>query len=125
VINFKLKLDKNLPLVNLDRVQFRRALHNIIKNAIESSRAKPSPGEILVETSIVDENQKTIQIKIKDWGEGMEAEVVEKIFEPYYSTKQRGMGLGLAIVKKIIDDHNATIDYKSFPGKGTEVIIVL
>lgn len=119
-ITIKLDLDKYLPTLDLDRDHIRRAIHNLIKNSIEASKPGSS---IFIETKkIIEENRKA-KIEIRDHGTGMKSEVLTKIFEPYFTTKQRGMGLGLAIVKRIIEDHNGQIDIKSTFGKGTQVTI--
>lgn len=116
----KLELDGSLPPISLDREQMRRALHNIIKNSIEASERGRS---IFVQTKRADKENRTVQIIIRDQGAGMTPEVLSKIFEPYFTTKNRGMGLGLSIVKRIIEDHNGEILFQSAPGKGTEVVI--
>jgi signal transduction histidine kinase len=63
-----------------------------------------------------------INIVIKDNGSGIPNDIIDKIFDPFVTTKQRGAGLGLAISKKIIDDHGGSISVKSEPGKGTEFV---
>lgn len=119
-ISIKLELDPNFPPLELDRDHIRRALHNLIKNSIEASK----PGSaIFIETKKLTENDRKCKIEIRDQGIGMKPEVLEKIFEPYFTTKQRGMGLGLSIVQRIIEDHNGEIKIISTPGKGTQVII--
>ncbi len=119
-ISVKLNLDRSFPSLELDRDHIRRALHNLINNAIEAS----TPGSsIFIETKRLDEDRRKAKIEIRDQGAGMKPEVLSKIFEPYFTTKQRGMGLGLAIVKRIIEDHDGEIEIKSTPGKGTQVTI--
>jgi two-component system, NtrC family, nitrogen regulation sensor histidine kinase NtrY len=121
----RLNLDEQLPPVNLDRSQVRRALHNLIKNSIEASEGLDSITEILVESTAAEKEHYSVKIKIQDFGSGIDPETLNKIFEPYYTTKKRGMGLGLSIVKRIIEDHNGTIDFSSRQGKGTCVEIYL
>jgi len=119
-ISIKLDLDPGVPSLDLDRDHIRRALHNLIKNSIEASR----PGSaVFIETKAMTENDHNAKIEIRDHGTGMKSEVLAKIFEPYFTTKQRGMGLGLSIVRRIIEDHNGEIEIKSTPGKGTQVTI--
>ncbi len=115
-------LDTSCPMLNLDRQQIRRALHNLIKNSIEASRVG---SEIIIETHKIDADDHTAKIIIKDHGAGIPPEILNRIFEPYYTTKPRGMGLGLAIVKRIIEDHHGRIEINSTPGQGTEVTIYL
>ena len=121
-IILKLNLDETIPLLSLDRDQVRRALHNIIKNSIEASERG---GSIYIQTEHVEEGNQKIRIEIRDQGKGIESEILAKIFEPYFTTKSRGMGLGLSIVKRIIEDHNGKILIESTPKKGTLVTIYL
>ncbi len=119
-ISIKLNLDSNFPLLDLDRDHIRRAFHNLIKNSIEASQPGSS---VFIETRVTKEKERKGQIEIRDHGTGMKSEILSKIFEPYFTTKQRGMGLGLSIVKRIIEDHDGEIDIKSTFGKGTQVTI--
>jgi two-component system nitrogen regulation sensor histidine kinase NtrY len=119
-ISIKLDLDPDFPPLALDRDHIRRALHNLVKNSIEASQ----PGStVFIETKILKVKEHVGQIEIRDYGTGMRSEVLSRIFEPYFTTKQRGMGLGLSIVKRIIEDHNGEIEIKSTFGKGTVVTI--
>lgn len=120
-----MNLDETLPPINLDRLQFRRALNNIIKNAIEAGEGKSVGNEIFIKTQPTTDSNKSIKISIRDHGKGMEPAMLVKIFEPYFTTKKRGMGLGLSIVKRIIEDHGGQIEYNSQPGKGTRVTIFI
>ncbi|MDZ7318423.1 MAG: ATP-binding protein [candidate division KSB1 bacterium] len=121
-VKLKLNLADNLPLIPVDRDQFRRALHNIIKNGIEASDRGST---ILITSERVEQNFRKIRIEIQDHGCGMDGELLSKIFEPYFTTKTRGMGLGLSIVKRIVEDHQGEIQIDSKPGQGTRVVIYL
>ena len=66
-----------------------------------------------------------VKIEFEDNGEGIPAEVVEEVFEYYYSTKRSGTGLGLAIAKQIIEAHNGTVYINSDAGKGTTIFLEL
>lgn len=116
-----LKLDGNLPKIHLDEQQIRRVLKNLFKNSLESI-AEKGRGKISVQT-VLQEN--SILLQFKDTGRGIENEVLQRIFEPHYSTKKHGMGLGLAIVQRIIHEHGGTIKVESKVGQGTTFIIVL
>ena len=70
-------------------------------------------------------DKKNYQIDIIDQGEGIKSENLNKIFEPYFSTKRSGVGLGLAIVKKIVKEHGGEINVSSEPSKGTIFSIIL
>ncbi|HDQ00350.1 MAG TPA: HAMP domain-containing protein [bacterium] len=122
---FRLNLDKNLPIVNCDPMQLRRAFQNIIKNAIEANKEAATKQPITINTSRQEHQTELVKIDIIDKGKGMDEQVLSNIFEPYFTTKARGMGLGMAIVKRIIEDHNGDIEISSQPGQGTRVTMYL
>ncbi|HWB86893.1 MAG TPA: ATP-binding protein [Bryobacteraceae bacterium] len=95
-----------LPAVNLDRGQFQRVVVNLVDNAAEAMQ------ESLVKNLYIGTQQgaaDTVELVIADSGAGVSAEDKEKLFLPYFSTKNRGTGLGLAIVSRIVAEHNAQI----------------
>lgn len=102
-----------------DRGKIKVALRNILINAIEAIKG---PGR--VEVNLKETNEELV-VEIKDNGCGIPPEMVERIFEPYFSTKEKGTGLGLAICKRILEEHNGSIRLESQPGKGTRVTITL
>ncbi len=93
------------------------ALIHVIRNAIE---ATPVGGEIRIQTGI---DNGRLFVSIKDTGRGIPKEVMAHIFEPFYSTKERGTGLGLPYVRQIVREHRGRIEIRSDPGKGTEVVM--
>jgi nitrogen fixation/metabolism regulation signal transduction histidine kinase len=113
----------NLPDVEVESVvdhdHLKRALINLIDNALAAQNGK---GSISLTLKIANE---VILISVADQGQGIEKEHINKIFEPYFSTKKSGVGLGLAIVKKIIEEHNGDITLESSPGSGTTFLIRL
>ncbi|MDZ7331477.1 MAG: ATP-binding protein [candidate division KSB1 bacterium] len=121
-MRIKLSLDETCPKILLDRQQIRRALHNLIKNSIEASKVG---SEIIIETHHIAAGGYSVKIVIKDHGTGIPPEMQNRIFEPYFTTKPRGMGLGLSIVKRIIEDHHGHIEITSIQGQGTEVSVYL
>jgi len=105
----ELSLEKNLPCVRGDPVRIRQVLHNMIKNALEAIDPN-TPGKMSVQTRFVHENHHHhVEILLRDNGPGILPEQVDRVFEPYVTTKTKGTGLGLAIVKKIIEEHGGTI----------------
>ncbi len=118
-IKFIEEYDKNIPSLSLDKFQIKRVLKNIIDNSIESFLKK---GKITIST-MFNKSENSVLLIIEDNGKGMEKDEREKIFLPYFSTKEIGMGLGMAIVEKIISDHNGEIEVFSQPYKGTKVQI--
>ena len=94
-------------------IQLEQALLNLLLNAVE---ATPAGGAIAVRTY---EELGKVRIELRDSGPGIPAEDLERIFEPFYSTKARGSGLGLGITRRIVRDHNGIIEVASQPGQGT------
>lgn len=121
-IKIEMRLAAEIPPVDADRDQMKRCLNNLLKNSIEASR---ETGKITVITREVRSGGNCIEIEIRDNGAGMDEATLEKIFEPYFTTKERGTGLGLAIVRKIIEDHHGEIRMQSKKGVGTRVTIRL
>jgi two-component system nitrogen regulation sensor histidine kinase NtrY len=110
-----------LPRVSIDPEQIRRVIHNLVDNAIE---AMDRHGVIDIETRH-DAKNNLVRIVVADNGPGIPAAEREKLFLPYYSTKQRGSGLGLAIVRRIVAEHGGSIDVTDNQPRGTRFAIEL
>lgn len=106
----------------IDSENLKRVLINILSNSVQSMQENNQGGNIVVRTSSSFEN---FSIRIDDQGKGIQPEILERIFEPLFSTKTFGVGLGLVIVKNIIDQHGGTIKIDSIPGKGTTISLIL
>lgn len=104
-------------VVNVDANKLRHVFLNIIKNGIE---AMGGGGTLMVATF---RQQDRFAIEISDTGCGIEDKDLGKIFEPFYSSKEKGAGLGLAVAQSIITEHGGTISAKSTPGAGTTFTI--
>ena len=102
-----------------DQAKLKVALRNLLTNAIESIQGK---GEIRVRVA---RRPERLIFEVEDTGCGIEKEILDRIFEPYFSTKDVGTGLGLPIAKKIIEDHGGTLQVRSEPRKGTKITIDL
>lgn len=102
-----------------DRAKLKIVLRNLLTNAIEAIRGK---GEIVLRLAGRTDD---FVLEIKDTGSGIDKEILDRIFEPYFSTKDVGTGLGLPISKKIVEDHGGEIQIESAPNKGTAVTIRL
>ena len=118
-IEVALALSPDLPLVTADPEQIRRALRNLVLNALD---VMPKGGRLTVSTQAADGK---VAIEVSDTGEGLTPEECERLFTPYYTTKQHGTGLGLAIVQSVVSDHKGTISVRSQPGQGTTFRIEL
>ena len=108
--------------VYADKGLLRQALINILLNSVQ---AMPDGGNITVEIKYSEVMPSAIEILIRDNGPGMDNETKSKIFEPFFSTKDRGTGLGLSITSGIIAAHEGSIDVISRPGAGTEFKVSL
>ncbi len=120
-ICFNLDISEDMVKLNLDRQQIKQAMINLLDNAIAAMKRK---GEISI-SLIHDKILKTVKIVVADTGPGISPKDKAHLFEPYFSTKKRGMGLGLTIVSTIIADHKGTIQVQDNHPKGTKFIIEL
>ena len=120
-ILFDIDLDKGLPDFKFDPDQIRRVLLNLIDNAVAASQKENEP-KIKVQTKF-ELDLRIARLSVMDNGEGIPAADRQRVFEPYYSTKESGTGLGLAIVKRIVEDHNGFIRATSNEPRGTKMVI--
>jgi nitrogen fixation/metabolism regulation signal transduction histidine kinase len=115
----QLTLDDRLGKVPADPELLHRALANLVLNAID---AMPRGGTLTLGTRVSGEN---VCLEVSDTGSGLSKEECERLFTPYYTTKEHGTGLGLAIVQSVVSDHQGRIAVKSAPGQGTTFVIEL
>ena len=121
-IRVKLDLCPNLPQVDLDPDQFKRVIINLVDNAAEAMEDSLAR-EMRISTA--DLREEAVEITLADTGHGVTPELKEKLFLPYFSTRQRGTGLGLAIVSRIITEHNGSIRVEENRPVGSRFIIEL
>jgi nitrogen fixation/metabolism regulation signal transduction histidine kinase len=112
----------DLPLVLADPESMKRALGNLIDNAVEAMQGALLR-EICLETSLLDSG--LIELTVADTGSGLTDDMRERLFLPYFSTKQRGTGLGLAIAAKIVQEHGGTIRAEKNEPAGARFIVEL
>ena len=113
------RFEQYLPTIMADADMLYQAFLNILINAMQ---AMPEGGEISVQTK---SNNKSIAIFFEDEGEGISDDQLEKIWTPFYTTKDKGTGLGLGIVKSIIKAHNGEVYLKNRPQGGARVGVTL
>lgn len=123
-VDINIKSDNHIPLLMIDREQIKSCLLNIIINAVQ---AMPGGGAITVEIRLEGGpgNPQTVKISVSDTGHGIPAVELDRIFEPYFTTKEAGIGLGLPLAKNLIEGHGGSIEVKSTVGAGTEVTLGL
>jgi two-component system, sporulation sensor kinase E len=113
------KLSSRAPTIPIDPGQIKQVLVNLIKNAMQ---AMTKGGVLTLRTSTATEG---VLLSVEDTGGGIPTEQLNRIFEPFYTTKKKGSGLGLMIVQRIVSDHDGRIELESHVGKGTSFRIWL
>ena len=121
-ISFALEKLGDMPALRLDRDQFRQVIINLIENSVYAIGSEQ--GEISIRLSF-DATLKIARLECADTGHGIALENRQKIFEPYYTTKERGAGLGLAIVSSIVADHNGFVRVRANEPRGTVFTVEL
>lgn len=122
-VSVEVAVAPGLPEVPADEAQLRQALINLVRNAREAMSGQPA-GSKRLSLSVAGGEQQ-VQIAIRDSGPGIVEADQAKIFDPFFSTKERGTGLGLALVQQIVVDHGGQITVDSPPDRGTTFTITL
>ena len=107
-------------MINCEENQLKQVFINIMKNSLDAISAN---GEISIQTKLLSDNQ--VLIRFSDNGCGISQELLPRLGEPFYTTKEKGTGLGLLVSNKIIKDHQGSINITSEIKKGTIVDIIL
>jgi PAS domain S-box-containing protein len=123
---------RNLPAILGDSEHLYRAFLNLVANAVESMGPR---GQLTLRTERTEEREwlssspraprRGVKLEIEDTGTGISPAATDKIFNPFFTTKDGGTGLGLALVHKIIEDHEGSITFRSSPGQGTTFRVLL
>jgi two-component system sensor histidine kinase HydH len=100
------------PVVEGDAAALKELITNLVLNALEACRGG---GEVIVRTARTGAD---VELSVFDSGQGIRPEVLPRLFEPYFTTKDRGSGLGLAISRRIAEDHGASLTLANAPGGG-------
>jgi len=118
-ITLQAKFPTDLPLIKMDPERLTQAFINIMKNGME---AMDQGGILYIKIKSIKEG---VEVIISDSGPGIPPEQMEKIFNYYYTTKEKGVGLGLPIAHRIIESHGGQLKIESRVGSGTEVTVTL
>ncbi|MBZ2172142.1 two-component system sensor histidine kinase NtrB [Nitratidesulfovibrio sp. SRB-5] len=118
-ITVDMQLAPDIPKAHGDGEMLKQCLINLVKNAQE---AMPEGGRLTVRTGM---NQQHVHIAVADTGVGIPPELHDKIFSPFFSTKEKGAGIGLAMSRKIIEEMGGRVDLQSQVGKGTTITLHL
>ena len=115
--------EQDLPTITVDVVQIQQVALNLIRNAMEATAAcGRHDHSVLVKTS---RRQRRVLVEVIDWGEGVPDELETKLFDPFFSTKPKGMGVGLSICQSIIQAHGGEIGYHNNPQGGAVFYFLL
>jgi PAS domain S-box-containing protein len=120
-ILFEDHLDKTISPIHGDSERLYRAFSNLVINAIQ---AMPNGGSLAI-SSAQEFYSSMVKITFRDTGTGMDEKTSKNLFNPFFTTKEKGVGLGMALTHKIIEDHRGTIEVMSEKGKGTTFILAL
>jgi len=115
----------SLPMVEVDAGRIRQLLHNLIRNAIESLDDKEGIRVDIHLTEVVQQAEAFVEIKIEDNGPGIPEDMLDKLFEPYTTSKLKGGGLGLAVVKRIVEEHAGILYVENRAEGGARVVVRL
>jgi nitrogen fixation/metabolism regulation signal transduction histidine kinase len=108
-VRYQLHLDAALPVLQADPGQLRQVLHNLLLNATDALAATDNPTMAITTRHVDEPHGRFVELHVRDNGPGFAPSVLDHLFEPYVTTKDKGTGLGLAIVKKIVEEHNGTL----------------
>jgi two-component system, NtrC family, nitrogen regulation sensor histidine kinase NtrY len=115
----ELHLEEELPVIQADPALLHRAVENLVLNAMD---AMPAGGVLMLRTT---HENGHVDLEVSDTGTGLTPEECDRLFTPYYTTKQHGTGLGLAIVQSVVSDHGGRISVESETGVGTSFHVEL
>lgn len=115
-IKLTTRFHPSLPPVSMDKVQIQQVILNLVRNAIEAMAETPRR-ELMISTAVAGEGWASVAIE--DTGPGLPANVAEKLFKPFVTTKEKGMGVGLSISYSIIDAHGGKLWAEPRSGGGT------
>jgi signal transduction histidine kinase len=117
-VSLNTQLAQGLPLIQGDRVQLQQVLVNLIMNAVEAMGSiNHGSRKLLIGTGADDSGG--VRISVQDSGPGLNPQIFDRVFDPFYTTKADGMGMGLSICRSIIEAHDGRIWASAMPGPGS------
>jgi signal transduction histidine kinase len=122
-VSVEVELDERLPLVKGDRIQLQQVLVNLITNAIDAMAEKKWPRILRIESAV--QEPSGVLISVADTGKGIDPKIVDRIFNPLFTTKSNGMGMGLAISRSIIEGHDGRLQVSAGAEGGSVFQLVL
>ena len=117
-------LTDHVPRIRGDRVQLQQVLLNLIINSLDAMEGIPPAERRVIVRSRSDKGD-VAEVSVRDFGTGLPKERPDKVFDHFFSTKQKGMGMGLAIVRSIVEAHGGTITGENAPDRGARMVVRL
>ena len=118
----EMELDENMPVIEADSEQVKQVILNLVLNGVDASRESGRPLTIATRYNA---NQKMLEIRVRDRGPGIPREDIDKIFLPFFTTKEHGTWLGLAVCQRIVTNHGGAIYPEARIGGGTDFVVRL
>ena len=118
------ELDPHLPEVQAALVQIQQVLLNLIINALDAVEQLAPPQRRIIISTRSDKGD-VAEVSVRDFGVGLPKDHPDKVFDHFFSTKQKGMGMGLAIVRSIVEAHGGTITAENVPDRGARMVVRL
>jgi signal transduction histidine kinase len=122
-VSVEVELNERLPLVKGDRIQLQQVLVNLVTNAIDAMAEKKWPRVLRIESAV--QEPSGVLISVADTGKGIDPKIVDRIFNPLFTTKSNGMGMGLAISRSIIEGHDGRLQVSAGAEGGSVFQLVL
>ena len=124
-VQIRLVADPELGMVEADRSRVRQILNNLLTNAFEALEGMPGAQITVTTKREMQGGHAMFGIVVSDNGPGFERDIIDRVFDPYVTSKPKGTGLGLAIVKKIVEEHGGRIEADNLESGGARVHVVL
>lgn len=124
-VRYDLELDETLPMLPADPGQLRQVLHNLLLNATDALAGTENPVLQIATHHVREPHHQFVELLVRDNGPGFATSVIDHLFEPYVTTKDKGTGLGLAIVKKITEEHSGMLWAENLKGGGASLTLRL
>lgn len=122
-IDIIVQFGTNVPPVEADPGRMRQLLHNLLKNAVESTKGISRPKIFLTTRRTLHRSQSMVELRVMDNGPGIPVDLLDKLFEPYTSTKSKGGGIGLAVVKRIVEEHSGVVFAENNAEGGATIVV--